>query len=380
VGGVSGGPAGADADADVDARYYVEDFENGTLTSSEGRTDRRPLLTTYTGRPDGGMPESDKSPAIDARMKDGPRRNQGGTLIVADEEAAPLSHGSNPNSNAAGRRREDDVNLVVDEVAPTLKSRSASGGTGVGGRTSDVEQPLVVEEPSVFTGAGGEQAEAPPVMGGEGPHGRAGTRMDDALVAEPQTFDWQISGGGEDKSFRGKGRAWIEDKPGTARALTKNKTLAVYTKTHGAQDAEDDHEMWDEAGVVRPVTPLTSSMVTDVVVEGDQEAVAYKVAPESGGGADLVASETDVAPAIAATDGVKQTDRGVRVAGGAAVRRLTPGECEKLQGFPSGWTDLGGTSDGPRYAALGDAVTVNVPFWVVSRLVRKWRMDGQEAG
>jgi len=62
----------------------------------------------------------------------------------------------------------------------------------------------------------------------------------------------------------------------------------------------------------------------------------------------------------------------------ASVRRLTPTECEKLQGFPDGWTCLCGVepydtntctcADGPRYAALGNAVTVNASTWVLKRL------------
>lgn len=52
----------------------------------------------------------------------------------------------------------------------------------------------------------------------------------------------------------------------------------------------------------------------------------------------------------------------------ASVRRLTPVECERLQGFPDGWTDLGNTPDSRRYAALGDAVTVPVAAWIGRRL------------
>ena len=40
------------------------------------------------------------------------------------------------------------------------------------------------------------------------------------------------------------------------------------------------------------------------------------------------------------------------------IRRLTPVECERLQGFPDGWTF--GISDTQRYKCLGNAVTVNV--------------------
>ena len=40
------------------------------------------------------------------------------------------------------------------------------------------------------------------------------------------------------------------------------------------------------------------------------------------------------------------------------VRRLTPLECERLQGFPDGWTDIPGASDSARYRALGNSVAI----------------------
>lgn len=48
------------------------------------------------------------------------------------------------------------------------------------------------------------------------------------------------------------------------------------------------------------------------------------------------------------------------VASSYIVRRLMPVECERLQGFPDGWTDLGGTPDSPRYKALGNSMAVPV--------------------
>ncbi len=50
------------------------------------------------------------------------------------------------------------------------------------------------------------------------------------------------------------------------------------------------------------------------------------------------------------------------------IRRLTPLECERLQGFPDGWTD--GVSDSQRYKQLGNAVTVNVVEAVARSLNR----------
>jgi DNA (cytosine-5)-methyltransferase 1 len=50
------------------------------------------------------------------------------------------------------------------------------------------------------------------------------------------------------------------------------------------------------------------------------------------------------------------------------IRRLTPTECERLQGFPDGWTE--GTSDTQRYKCCGNAVTTSVISAIVSRLVQ----------
>ena len=55
------------------------------------------------------------------------------------------------------------------------------------------------------------------------------------------------------------------------------------------------------------------------------------------------------------------------------VRRLTPTECERLQGFPDGWT--AGLSDTQRYKTLGNAVTVPVVTAVMNQLVRTFIND-----
>ena len=52
------------------------------------------------------------------------------------------------------------------------------------------------------------------------------------------------------------------------------------------------------------------------------------------------------------------------------VRRLTPVECERLQGFPDGWTEPAG-SDNARYKAMGNAVTVNTVRWVLRRVLEQ---------
>lgn len=72
-------------------------------------------------------------------------------------------------------------------------------------------------------------------------------------------------------------------------------------------------------------------------------------------------SESEVAPTLQARMGTGGNN--VPLVG---VRRLTPTECERLQGFPDGWTS--GQSDSTRYKQLGNAVTVNVAEWIGKRI------------
>lgn len=68
------------------------------------------------------------------------------------------------------------------------------------------------------------------------------------------------------------------------------------------------------------------------------------------------------------------------------VRRLTPMECERLQGFPDGWTDIGAwtdekgklhkeSSDSARYKALGNSIALPPWKWVLKRLCAQYERD-----
>lgn len=63
------------------------------------------------------------------------------------------------------------------------------------------------------------------------------------------------------------------------------------------------------------------------------------------------------------------------VTDGYAVRRLTPRECERLQGFPDDWTKISYRGkpadecpDGPRYKAIGNSMAVPVMRWIGERI------------
>lgn len=72
------------------------------------------------------------------------------------------------------------------------------------------------------------------------------------------------------------------------------------------------------------------------------------------------------------TPGSSVNASGPTVMQSMAVRRLTPIECERLQGFPDGYTDIKPkgkpTPDGPRYKALGNSMAVPVMRWIGQRI------------
>ena len=71
----------------------------------------------------------------------------------------------------------------------------------------------------------------------------------------------------------------------------------------------------------------------------------------------------DISPSLASNS---DSDRGL-LHKDSQIRRLTPTECERLQGFPDGWTE--GLSDTQRYKTLGNAVTVNVIKAIAEKLL-----------
>jgi DNA (cytosine-5)-methyltransferase 1 len=67
---------------------------------------------------------------------------------------------------------------------------------------------------------------------------------------------------------------------------------------------------------------------------------------------------------------------------GNLIRKITPLECERLQGFPDHWTQYGidengktvEMSDSRRYRAIGNAITVNIPAWIKTNIERVYKL------
>ena len=102
-------------------------------------------------------------------------------------------------------------------------------------------------------------------------------------------------------------------------------------------------------------------------------AVAYSIQagaarenPESG--PDGVGVQADVAYTLEARQEVQAVAH-------MAVRRLTPREAERLQGFPDNYTNIPGAADGPRYKTLGNSFAVPVVAWIGRRIKEAYAND-----
>jgi len=140
----------------------------------------------------------------------------------------------------------------------------------------------------------------------------------------------------------------------------------TYRKSRRAQSAED-FETWVPDGVTNTLNCFDLGDIRSVDIVVEPIALAENTIgrqPQNGGNGDgyTVGGPMYTLNATG-VHGVAHPDHSM------AVRRLTPTECERLQGFPDGYTDImPETPDGPRYKALGNSMAVPVMHWIGNRI------------
>ena len=124
-----------------------------------------------------------------------------------------------------------------------------------------------------------------------------------------------------------------------------------FTKGRRAQ-SDTDYETWIEGGVMPTLNSFDN---------GDVRTTIIVFHPHRSDGARIQGDTINTLTSFMGTGGLNtpmiSTD---------TVRRLTPTECERLQGFPDGWTNE--QTDSHRYKQMGNAVTVNVAEWIFNRV------------
>lgn len=124
-----------------------------------------------------------------------------------------------------------------------------------------------------------------------------------------------------------------------------------YIKARRAQN-DKDYETWVEGEVMSTLNSFDNGDVrTTALILRMREG-------KPGGGKGPLLSE-DKSLTIATANDQTLLNKGI-------VRRLTPVECERLQGFPDDWT--AGQSDSSRYKQMGNAVAVPVVEWVIGNI------------
>jgi DNA (cytosine-5)-methyltransferase 1 len=109
---------------------------------------------------------------------------------------------------------------------------------------------------------------------------------------------------------------------------------------------------------------------------GQPQAIAQPIGCFKGGqgsAAGGIGYDEHIAPTLSSAD--SGSNRTPALMQGMAVRRLTPVECERLQGFPDGYTNIpwrkkDESPDGPRYKALGNSWAVPVVRWIGERIAK----------
>ena len=116
----------------------------------------------------------------------------------------------------------------------------------------------------------------------------------------------------------------------------------------------DDYETWIEGGVMPTLNAFDN---------GDVRTTVIVFHPHYHDGARVQGDTMNTLTSRMGTGGNNVSG----VATSTNVRRLTPVECERLQGFPDDWT--AGQSDSTRYKQMGNAVAVPVVEWIVQNIV-----------
>jgi len=159
--------------------------------------------------------------------------------------------------------------------------------------------------------------------------------------------------------------------------------LYWFTKAKRAQNVED-YESWLAWGVVPTLNAMDNNgeaFATVLIIDGtrvnDVRVYEDGIVPTvisrygtGGGNVPMVFSHTqglDAQPSEENSPTLRSGGNGMAVATNQVVRRLTPIECERLQGFPDNWTD--GQADSNRYKQMGNAVAVPVVSWIVNAMV-----------
>jgi DNA (cytosine-5)-methyltransferase 1 len=308
-----------------------------------------------------GQSESDERHGITQQMTDCLTPWDTQHSRIADENGcAPTLSGSNEGkapggllfasfSGGAGAKAAT-IGYREDE-APTLKG--GSGGNQVpsvicindqGGEFMDISEdttgtlrahakghePLIYENNGVDGRYSGPLECAPTVLA------RYGTGGNNLPLVADSAESYCIAGNTIDREPENGGNGnGVQTE--LAYTLTRTDVHAIFARNMGVEFRESDVASTETAHQAKDSTDLVvygQAQYSQYAEGGDLSTLRASGGSNGGGSENLVCERAKL------------------------IRRLTPLECERLQGFPDHWTDLPGASDSARYRALGNSVAI----------------------
>ena len=279
------------------------------------------------------------------------------------------------------------------DVSPTISARCGTGGNNT---------PAVITfEPGIASREGGHIY--------EGVSGTLRANAGDNQMATAYTMqDREGCAGG------GKGALIQKDRSAALRTVNSQYLFqpVPFSKSKRAQ-SDEDYESWTESDTANTLNAFDTGDVrtTEAVVyaldrasfnQGKNAQFDFEVS-DKGINSPLVAKGPGaVCVAVDCRNGTEDIVNGALQSNSAhslngnnvvrlryIVRRLTPLECERLQGYPDGWTDIGEwvdsngkkhqTSDAARYKALGNSIALPPWKWVLKRICACYERDATMA-
>lgn len=153
----------------------------------------------------------------------------------------------------------------------------------------------------------------------------------------------------------------LNDQGGSQMSVTENVSAKLRSQEHGHQPIVMAYENHPNDSRITETGDI-SQQLTSRMGTGGGNVPLVQVIGHSGGETLKFNEKVNTLNAQSGSETTAMFN-GVMASG---VRRLTPTECERLQGFSDGWTD--GQADSHRYKQMGNAVTVNVAEWIGKRI------------
>ena len=298
------------------------DFDGGLITSHD------PACTLTAREYKGALPEADLSTVVAHTLK---------------------GEGFDASEGGAGRGTP-----IIAEVAGAVCRDSFTGG--MGGRPEGAAAGHFVAEPLAFSakdhGADAIEGVSPTLRAGGHSASHANAGVMPAIAIQERATSENPDAGPDGAGVRDDGAAY------TLEARQVPQAVAFAENQRGEVRTNDTANLTVGGGKPGQGYP----------------AVVFKIG--QGAKARSIGYEEGVSPTLTSRDSGTQRSPGLIAPSEPwAVRRLTPRECERLQGFPDDHTKIEWRGkpadqcpDGPRYKAVGNSMAVNVMRWLGERI------------